>query len=302
MRVLVTGGAGNIGQEVVRILKEYDHQPIVYDRVPVPGSDVPSECGDINDSDRLTALMANSGADGVIHLASMLQFGCDQDPARAVAVNVNGTLSALEAARRTGVRHFVLASSVAVYGSTTEVLREDSPLQADVPVYGATKLLAEKILRRYGALYGMICRTVRFSTVLSNRPVTSPGIAAVVAKIFSIASGKDLTISEVAADEPRHYVYFKDAARGAVLALMASECRDDLFNIAGGDDAYLSFRELVALVQDACPGAGRVTFTGRSGNRGHVDGGRAQAQLGYTPLYTMQNALREVIESCQTKT
>lgn len=302
MRVLITGGAGNIGQEVVRLLQERGDDPAVYDRMACPNSGVRSETGDINDSERLARAIEGCKAEGIVHLASMLQFGCDADPVGAVKVNVNGTLSTLEAARRAGVERFVLASSVAVYGSTADVLDEKSPIQADVSVYGASKLLAERLLRRYRAIHGMTCRTVRFSTVLSNRPVTSPGIAAVVAEIFGIASGCDVTISGVAADELRHYVYFRDAARGAVLALMADGCSDDLFNIAGGEDAHLSFRQLAELVRNACPGAGQVTFTGRSGNRGRVNGKRAAAQLGYRPLYTTERAVKEVIESCVIQT
>ena len=56
--------------------------------------------------------------EGVVHLAAILQFGCEQDPVRAIDVNVNGTVAVLQAAKRTGVKRIVHASSIAAYGTT----------------------------------------------------------------------------------------------------------------------------------------------------------------------------------------
>lgn len=298
MRVLVTGGAGNIGREVVRLLCERGDEPIIFGRVnsPLSPKDV-AVVGDINDRSLLRHSM--HGVEGIVHLASMLQYGCDQDPKGAIDENVNGTLTVLEAAREGGVPRFVFASSVAVYGSTRELLREEGPIQTDAPLYGATKLVCEKLLRRYKALYGIACRTVRFSTVLSGRPVRSPGIAAAVAKIMSIGSGNDVVIDEVSASDLRHFVYLKDAAQAAVLALHASEDAGELFNIAGGEDYYLSFEELVDLIRQMCPEAGRVTFRGNSGHRGRVETSRASKELGFSPAYSIRDALKEIMTHVQ---
>lgn len=298
MRVLVTGGAGNIGQDVTRLLCESGHEPTVYDLCPYPDPRVRFVVGDIRDTTRLGRAFDEVRPDGVIHLAGTLQFACESDPVGTIAVNVTGTGNVLDAALRSGASRFVFASSAAVYGSTAATVDESSPIQADVTVYGAAKLLGEKMLRRYRLLHGMACRTVRFSAVLSSRPVSSPGVAAAVGTLLRTASGADVAVSGIAPSELRHFVHVSDAARGAILALTTDICDDDLFNIAGGEDAYLSFEQLVALVRRMRPNSGRATFSGRSGDRGRIDWSRAATQLGYQPRYTMERGIREAIESC----
>jgi UDP-glucose 4-epimerase len=298
MRVLVTGGSGNIGQDVIRLLEDADHEPTVYDLVPHPDPAVHAVLGDIRDPDRLTAALEEVKPEGIIHLAGTLQFACESDPAGSATVNVGGTATVLDAAVRCGVQRLVLASSAAVYGSTAAEVDETSPTQPDVTVYGASKLLAERMLRSYRLLHGMSCRTVRFSTVLSSRPVASPGVAAAVATLLRIAGGTSVVVKGIAGRELRHFVHVTDAARGAVLALTCDECKDDLFNIAGGDDAYLSFDELAGLVHKLRPGSGQATFSGASGDRGRINCSRAREQLAYRPQYTIENAIREAIESC----
>ena len=298
MRVLVTGGAGNIGQDVTRLLCESGHEPAVYDLSPYPDPEVRFVVGDVRDAARLARTFEEIRPEGVIHLAGTLQFACESDPVGPVAVNVSGTAAVLDAARRSGVGRFVFASSAAVYGSTAAEVDESSPIQADVNVYGASKLLGERMLRRYRLLHGVACRTVRFSTVISSRPVSSPGVAASVRKLLGIASGADVSVSGIAPSELRHFVHVVDAARGAVLALTTEACEDDVFNIAGGEDAYLSFEQLAALVRQVRPNSGRATFSGASGNRGRIDWSRAAAQLGYRPQYSMERTIREAIDSC----
>jgi UDP-glucose 4-epimerase len=196
----------------------------------------------------------------------------------------------------------VLSSSAAVYGSTAETLDEESPVEADVTVYGASKLLAERMLHRYSVLHGMTCRTVRLSTVVSPRPVASPGVAAAVRAILDSARGTDVNVNGIAGHELRHFVHVRDAAQGVVRALVAGDdVQGELFNISGGDDAYMNFDELVAMVRRARPQAGRVSFAGKSGHRGRIDCTRAMRTLGFRPQYTMQRAILEAIDDEQSQ-
>lgn len=301
MRVLVTGGSGNIGQDVTRLLREDGHEPVVYDLLPCPDATFRCVVGDIRDAAHLGQVFEELRPEGVIHLAGTLQFACEADPAGTVAVNVGGTAALLETARRYDAGRLVFASSAAVYGATSADLDESSPVQPNLTVYGASKLLGERMLHRYHVLYGLKYRSVRFSAVLSSRPVSSPGVAAAVSKLLSTASGVDVTVSGIAAPELRHYVHVSDAARAAVLALTADECEHDLFNIAGGEDAYLSFEQLLVMVRELQPRCGRVTFSGVSGDRGRIDSSRAARHLGYRPQYSMKRAIREAIQTCRLK-
>lgn len=298
MRVLVTGGAGNMGREVVALLRQRGDEPIIYDRAATSDANAHAcTVGEITDIRALEHTMSEHRVKGVVHLAAILQFGCEQDPLRAVEVNVNGTIAVLEASKRTGVERIVHASSIAAYGTTEAELYERSPIQRDVGMYGLTKLLAESLLSREGRRHDIICRTVIFATVLSDRPVSSPGIAAAVAKIVGSAKGDNVTIGEVAANERRHYVYYRDAARATVAALTTATTADDVFHIAGDTDSYVTFEDLARMIRELRPGAGAVSFTGKSGHRGRVNISRAHQQLGYQPAHTLRSALQEILSN-----
>ena len=298
MRILATGGVGNIGSQAVAELVVRGHDVITYDlsdkTLDVPHIHV---VGDILDQEKVTAVIGKHRVDAIIHLASILQFGCEDDPAKAITDNVDGTLRVLKAARATGVNRVILAGTLATYGSTTGEIDEASPVQADAPLYGVTKLIGEKMAYRYNTLHRMDCVALRFGAVLSPKPVLSPGIAAVLARIFDAASGEDIVIDGVAADEKRHYAYTKDIAVGIALAVETASTKSSLFNIAGGEDCYVSFQQVADIVRNHAPGCGTVSFTGRSGQRGRMDISRARRELNYAPRYTLDAAIGEIVQS-----
>lgn len=296
MRVLVTGGAGNIGREVMRILRERNHEVQGYDKAPPAGAATdPVQIGDITEYAPLADLTKSGTFDAVIHLASMLQFGCEVDPANAIRVNVVGTLNVLEAARLSGIKRVVLAGTLATYGTTDARLDEESPVQADTSLYGVTKLVGEKAAQRYNAVYGMDCVCLRFGTVLSGRPVSSPGVAAAVATLFRAATGEDVVVKGVAATDRRHYVYFKDATLAAAAAAVAARTEHYLFNIGGGEDCYASFQALADTVRKHAPTMGRIVFEGRSGDRGAMDTSRALREFRFRPSYSLDRAVAEIV-------
>lgn len=300
LRVLVAGGAGSIGQEVVEQLASRGVLPVVYDRLRLAcHSPELCEIGDIGDRDRLIEVIRRHRIGAIINLASVLQFGCDREPDLALEVNVMGALAVLEAARIAGVRRVVLSGSLATFGSTSERLQEPSPIQADVSLYGVTKLLGEKLAQRYNVLHGMDCICLRYAAVLSKRPVSSPGVAAALATIFDAAAGRSVVVRGVGSQERRHYAFTSDIALGTVLAALAKSPTHGLFNIAGGDDCYASFQEIADLVRKFAPNAGEIVFEGRSGDRGRMDISRARAELGYEPSFTIEQAIRTIVDSRQ---
>ena len=113
MHAVVLGGTGLIGSAVAERLAALGHRVTVMTRKApaAPPAGCTWQGGDIVDAAPLRAAFEALRPDAVLHLAAFLQYACEQDPAQAVRVNVDGTLNVLEACRTTGVRRLVFASS-----------------------------------------------------------------------------------------------------------------------------------------------------------------------------------------------
>ena len=174
--ILVTGGCGFIGSNLIQSLSREGVRTIVLDVRPAPMSsrgsagsgsgpadDVEFVVGDIRD--RRLCRRAMKGVDAVVHLAAESGIPSSvEDPDTNFSVNVEGTLSLLLAAKEEGVRRFILASSGAVLGRHEPPADERTPALPISP-YGASKLAAEAYCLAFGDTYGMSSVALRFSNI-----------------------------------------------------------------------------------------------------------------------------------------
>jgi len=303
MSILVTGGAGLVGSYIVEELVQAGDRVVALD-IKDPGEILAKhkkgiQCikGGIEDGNLLDSIFQEHRVERVVHLAALLQFGCEQDPRKAVQVNIVGTLNLLEAARKARVKKFVFASSAAMYGASSGTLHESSPVSQDTSLYGGSKFFGELLGSRYEKLYGLPFVVVRYFAVFGPGKVGSPGVAEVIKKIESTISGKDVTIAEaISPDKKIHFVFAKDVAHATVLALKKEGLKSRLFNIAGGDDCYVTLEEFHQALKKMYPSAGRVTFTGKGRSRGKADISLAREELGYEPQYNLERGIQEDID------
>ena len=164
-RILVIGGAGFIGSQVVAGLLRSDlKQVVVYDNLTrgkisnLKESLDDSRCqifpdgGDIRDTDVLKRAM--EGIDGVVHLAAMWLLHCKDYPRTAFDVNMAGTFNVLEACVQNGVKRLVYSSSASVYGDAVEVPMTEAHPFNNRNSYGATKIAGEAMCRALHDRYG----------------------------------------------------------------------------------------------------------------------------------------------------
>ena len=164
-RVLVTGGAGFIGQRLVRALADLGADVTVVDKRPPRDPDVRSVIGDLCDPS-VAAQAVSPGTDVIMHLAAVTSvLRSVADPVTTYRNNVDVTATLLELARNRGVATFLLASTNAVVGNVGRaVISERTPTLPLTP-YGATKAAAEMLLSCYCASYGVTGCALRFSNV-----------------------------------------------------------------------------------------------------------------------------------------
>jgi UDP-arabinose 4-epimerase len=158
--ILVTGGAGYIGTQTCKALKEAGFLPIVYDNFsrtsPEPIQWGVLAKGDISDRKKLAKVIDRYKPVAVIHLAGFKAVGESiQDPAKYYLNNLSGSLILLDVMREKGIHKIIFSSTAAVYGSPQDQspFRETQPC-APINPYGTSKWMVEKILQDFQAAYG----------------------------------------------------------------------------------------------------------------------------------------------------
>ncbi len=185
MRIAVTGGAGFIGGNLTRRLTEAGGDVVVVDDLStgrqenVAGLDLRFLQGSILDAATLDDAFA--GVDAVVHLAAVPSVPRSLvDPLRSHEVNATGTLAVLEAVRRAGRPHLVVASSSSVYGAAPELPKHEGLATRPLSPYAASKLATEAYALAYAACFGLDVLAFRFFNVFGPLQPADHAYAAVV--------------------------------------------------------------------------------------------------------------------------
>lgn len=243
MKALVTGGAGFIGSNLVRLLLKNNYSVSVLDDLStgyqknLHGLDVKFFQGDICDA--ALAETAVEGADVVFHLAASVgRQKSLNNPQRDSEVNLIGTTNILEAAKKHGVGRVVYTSSAAIFGElVTMPIAEDHPINPDSP-YGVSKLAGEKQALCYAGLYGMRVVCLRYFNVYGiNQRFDAYGN---VIPIFAKRLHTRLPITIYGdGEQTRDFVNVKDVAMANFLsATVASQ--SGVYNIGSGTNITIN--------------------------------------------------------------
>ncbi|MFD1647780.1 NAD-dependent epimerase/dehydratase family protein [Haloarchaeobius litoreus] len=291
--VLVTGGAGFIGRQLVQTLS-----PGVETRVLDSGTSdrragLPDETavleGDVTNPADLAAAMA--GVDVVFHLAAYSSVPATLDhPTRSLDVNAVGTAAVLDRARTQDAR-VVVASSAAVYGRPAETpIPEDAPLRPRSP-YGVGKLAADRYARRYEDWYDVPAVALRFFNVYG------PGHRnGVLATFLSRARQGDPLVIHGDGSQTRDFVHVDDVVR-ALLAAARTDATGEAFNVGTGETTTV--RELARLVQETVPGGVDVLHDDpRPADIEHscADVRKAREQLGFEAELELEEGLQRLVD------
>jgi UDP-glucose 4-epimerase len=301
MKALVTGGAGFIGSNVVRLLHEQGHEVVVLDNLSSgfrrnldPFPSVRFIEGDVRD-ERLLSL-AMQGVDVTFHLAASVgNTRSIENPIEDSEVNVIGTLRVLEAARRAEVGKVVFSSSAGIFGELkTLPITEDHPVEPDSP-YGASKLAAEKHCLVYSKLYHLDAICLRYFNVYGpNQRYDAYGN---VIPIFAHRMLHDVPLIIFGdGDQTRDFVNVRDVARANYQAALADGI-SGAFNIASG--TRITINDLARLMGEVSGIQVRVDHgPPRKGDVRHslADISSAREAIGYEPNVSLEEGLAEYMQ------
>lgn len=296
MHTLITGGAGFIGSSLadallargdkVTVLDNFDphYDPAIKWRNIAAAEDHKTYAlveGDIRDAGAVDDLLRRTQPDAIVHLAALAGVRESiAEPQRFNAVNIDGTLNLLEAARRFGKPRFVFASTSSVYGLSPAIpYREDDPLLACISPYGATKIVGEKYGYIYHQIHGLSVVSLRFFTAYGPRQRPDMAIHKFARAILD---GAPLPVYGDGGTS-RDYTYIDDVVAG-VAAALDSAVPYGVYNLGGG--TVLTLRELIGLLESALGRQARIEqLPEQPGDPPHTgaDISRAAAELGYDP-------------------
>jgi UDP-glucose 4-epimerase len=282
MRILVTGGNGSVGRDLVPALLSRGHDVAVLDR-EVGGLAAHPRlrlvAGAVEDA--AAVAQAAQGAEAVIHLA----WSFSDDPAFLLEHDLRGHLHLLEAARREGARRFLYTSTAVVYGKPARVpIAEDHPLEvlaARKPAYGVAKEFAEKLTLLAAQGGGPGAAVLRFWWAFGK----DIGGRHLREMLKAAAAGQPLAVP---ADCGGSFLATDDLVQAVDLLLGRDLAGGRVFNLAS---AYVTWEEVARLILEVTRSSSKLSVVPKAAwtgapflaDRWELDDRRARAELGFKP-------------------
>lgn len=304
-RILVTGGAGFVGSELVRQLCDYGAEVVVVDNLVngrrgnlagLPGDQVTLEVADIRDGERLAELMR--GVDIVYHLACLCIRHSLHSPQENHAVNASGTMQVLLAAKEGGVKRFVYTSTGEVYGWPLWVPITEVHPNMPTNVYGAGKLAGEAYTRAFFATYRFPTVVIRMFNNYGPRCHHEGDCGEVIPRfLLRCMAGLPMVIFGDGT-QTRDFNYVGDMARGVLMAGLVDEAVGQTFNLGSGQD--ISINQLAVEVSKVV-GRAKADVTYDAPRPADImqlraDASKAKKVLGFEAKVSLQQGLARLKE------
>lgn len=301
-RICVVGGAGFLGSILVESLLDQGYQVTIFDALLYgdesirhlldrPGLSLVR--GDLRDI--AATVKAFKNAEAVVHLGALVgDPACNIDEGLTLEVNRDATAKAAAIARGLGIERFVFASTCSVYGASSNVLDEDSPLDP-ISVYARSKMESEQLLLaqsgqgfwptvlRFGTLYGRSQRE-RFDLVVNLLTAQ-----AVVTGEITVFGGTQW----------RPFVHVRDAADAVLRCLQAphSAVGGRVFNV-GSDDQNHTLAQIAEIISAAVPGV-KIQVAPATAEEAdyRVCFARIRSATGFVASHTLADGVAEIAAS-----
>lgn len=305
MKILVTGGYGLIGHNVVKRLSDLKHQTYIIDTKTnygiIPQEEIDYLMGErakkinyhlhystpIENTDPVDYVIRTLQPDVLIHMASFpRQKVVNVNPQWGADVMMRGLLNLLESAKAHKVKRFVYISSSMVYGDFTNDVTEDAICNPQGQ-YGIMKLAGEWLVKDYARKTGMEYVIIRPSAVYGPLDVEDR----VVAK-FMLQAMRGQTLKVNGAGETLDFTYVDDAADGIVAAALEVGAANDTYNITKSHSvSLLQAAEMVVKIV----GSGSIEVKDKDADfpsRGALNIDKARAKLGYDPKVDVEEGFQ----------
>lgn len=328
MAVLVTGGIGMIGSNVVRRLAlQAGDEVVVLDRAHKPSAVTPlSGLGDrvhyvngsVTDLALILRVIKEYRVDAIVHLAALIAGECTERPVEAMEINVMGTVNILEAARLEKIAgRVIVLSASAVMGGPADVVTpvsEDEVLLPATGIYTITKLTAEQLVNCYRDTFGVDAVAIRPKAVYGPGIPQTTYVQPIPAMIAAALAGEDV-VRPSGADTKTDLTYAKDEAGGIVRLLKHPDPLPRyVYNLSSGE--RVSHGDVAKILGEIFPGQrfelGPGLAEGVLSSGSQTDSvwrmierpphsiANAKKDFGFNPTWPATRALRDYVRWLQT--
>lgn len=309
-RILITGGAGFIGSNLVDSLLADGYQVAIVDNFndfyspEIKLANITAHLSnpnfrlyetDIRDRDALREICAENSFDAIVHLAARAGVRPSlENPTEYLETNVNATLNLLECAKDFGIKQFVFGSSSSVYGINAKVpFSEDDKIFQPISPYAATKAAGELLCHTYSHLYDIRCVCLRFFTVYGARQ--RPDLA--IHKFAKLISEEKPIPVFGDGSARRDYTYVDDIISGVRAAIDYGKSNYEIFNL--GESQTLELSKLIELLEKSL--SKKAIIDRREMQAGDVpityaDISKAKELLNYNPQTKIEDGIPKFVE------
>lgn len=300
-KIVVTGGAGFVGSNIVRYLLKLGAEVIVLDdfytgheeNLPLDNPLLKLVRGTVTDYNIVQYTLKNATI--VIHLAARNIIVSTKNPREDYEVNIGGTLNILLAARELGIKRVVYSSSASVYGNPRYLpINEDDATNILSP-YAVSKFSGENYCKAFYESYGLSTAVVRYSNIYGPLQRPDNPYCGVVAKFFEAAlTGQPLKIHGDG-EQTRDYTFIDDAVEATLLAAFAPKADGQIYNIGTGRET--SVNQLAQLILKVTHSQSNLSYIDKRDidniRRRVVNIEKIRRELRFVPLYTIEKGLEK---------
>ena len=310
MRILVTGGAGFIGSNLVEALLKLEHvtEVRVLDNLATGSLKNIEEFqsdpkfkfieGDIRDY--ATCEQAMKGVDLVSHQAALGSVPRSiNDPVTTNNVNITGTLHIFTAAKEAGVKRVIYAASSSTYGDHPALPKKEENIGNPLSPYAVTKYVNELYAQVYSRVYGLELIGLRYFNVFGPRQNPAGAYAAVIPLFMNAVLNNEAPKINGDGETSRDFTFVANAVQANIKAMFCDkkEAVNQVFNIAFGERTTL--KELFQNIKEiAGSDLAPIHVAERPGDVRHslADISKATELLGYEPAVSVRDGLKTTFE------
>ena len=303
-RIVVTGGAGFVGSNVVRkLIAEKAHVVILDDfytgdnnNLPAGESSLEIVEGSVTDFDLVRNVL--KGARLVFHLAARNIIVSTRNPREDYEVNIGGTLNVLLAARELNIARVVYSSSTSVYGNPRYLpINEDDATNMLSP-YAVSKFAGENYCKAFYESYGVSSSVVRYSNVYGTAQRPDNPYCGVVSKFFESAMAGQSPRIHGDGEQTRDFTYIDDVVEATLLAGLSPKADGQVYNVGTGREVTVN--QLARMIIEITGVSVEPAYTDRRDidniRRRVVNIEKIRRELRWIPTFTVEHGLRRTYQ------